>query len=394
MPAVALSDFGALPPEVNSGRMYTGPGAGPMLTAATTWNGLAADLNSAASSYQSVISGMPDASWRGPASELMAAAAAPYVAWMSATAAQAQQAAIQAGQAVSAYEAAFAMTVPPPLIAANRAELGSLVATNIFGQNTPAIMGNEADYAEMWAQDAAAMYGYAGASAAAATVMPFTAPRPITSPSGPTGQSTAVARAAETAGSAPVQGALSSVSTVPQVLQRMAQPLQTASAASGSPAGAVGSLGSAVAPAGSSLAMLGPGLSAAGAMNAGTGSVAPASSAFAMPVTSLGSGLPGGLGSSGLGSTGAGAAVSASMGRAVPVGALSAPQSWAGTAPALAPAASAVPGTGLGAAPAASAASAGTAGAVRMPGLTPVPASSRSSWQQPYAEAWWTPKAL
>ena len=65
------------------------------------------------------------------------------------------------------------MTVPPPVIAANRALLAALVATNFFGQNTPAIMMTEALYAEMWAQDAAAMYGYAGASVAAAQVTPF-----------------------------------------------------------------------------------------------------------------------------------------------------------------------------------------------------------------------------
>jgi PPE family len=31
-------DYGALPPEINSGRMYSGPGCGSMLAAATTWD--------------------------------------------------------------------------------------------------------------------------------------------------------------------------------------------------------------------------------------------------------------------------------------------------------------------------------------------------------------------
>ena len=52
-------DFGTYPPEINSLRMYTGPGAAPMLTAAQAWQGLAAELHSAASSYQSVDFG-PD----------------------------------------------------------------------------------------------------------------------------------------------------------------------------------------------------------------------------------------------------------------------------------------------------------------------------------------------
>jgi PPE-repeat protein len=168
-------DFGALPPEVNSGRMYSGAGPGPLMTAAATWKGLAADLFATASSYRSVIAVL-SASWMGPSSIAMAAAAGPYVAWLGATAAQAEATAAQAKAAVAAYEVAFAMTVPPPVIAANRALLVQLIATNIFGQNTPAIAAADAQYAEMWAQDAAAMFGYSGTSAAASTLTPFTSP--------------------------------------------------------------------------------------------------------------------------------------------------------------------------------------------------------------------------
>ena len=48
-------DFGALPPEINSSRMYSGPGSGPMLAAAAAWDGIAADLSSTASSYSAVV---------------------------------------------------------------------------------------------------------------------------------------------------------------------------------------------------------------------------------------------------------------------------------------------------------------------------------------------------
>ena len=58
-------DFGALPPEINSARMYAGPGSESMVAAAAGWKGLAAQLNSAASSYTSVISGLTDGSWVG-----------------------------------------------------------------------------------------------------------------------------------------------------------------------------------------------------------------------------------------------------------------------------------------------------------------------------------------
>ena len=177
-------DFAALPPEVNSGLMYTGPGSAPMMAAAASWDNLAVEMYSAASDYGSVIANLTSGPWRGTASASMAAAAAPYVSWMSATAAQAEQAAGQAKAAASAYESAFGLTVPPPVIVANRTLLASLISTNILGQNTPAIAATEAHYAEMWAQDAAAMYGYAGSSAAASTLTPFTAPPATTTATG------------------------------------------------------------------------------------------------------------------------------------------------------------------------------------------------------------------
>ncbi|MCV7425495.1 PPE family protein [Mycobacterium montefiorense] len=191
-------DFGMLPPEVNSGRMYAGPGAGPMLAAAAGWDGLAAQLHSAAASYESTVSNLTSA-WLGPSSAMMAAAITPYMAWMTAAAAQSEQTANQARAAAAAYEAAFVATVPPPVVAANRAQLTALIATNIFGQNTPAIMATNAQYTEMWAQDAAAMYGYAGSSATAAQVTPFSQPPRTTNPAGTADQSAALAQATGTA---------------------------------------------------------------------------------------------------------------------------------------------------------------------------------------------------
>src|SRR5271166_188552 len=218
-------DFGILPPEVNSGRMYAGPGSGSMLAAAAGWDGLAAELYSAATDYGSVIAGLTSGPWLGPASASMAAAAASHVAWLMSTAAQAEQAGTQAKAAAAAHATAFAMTVPPPVIVANRALLMVLVATNILGQNTPAIAATEAHYGEMWAQDAVAMYGYAASSAAASTLAPFTAPKSTTNPAGLTGQSTAVAAqaAGTSAGSHAQTAASSSLSAVSQTLQGLSQ---------------------------------------------------------------------------------------------------------------------------------------------------------------------------
>ena len=184
----ASLDFAMLPPEVNSARMYCGAGSGPMLAAASAWHGLAAELRLTATGYNSVLSELTGQAWHGPSSATMAAATAPYVAWLSTTAALAEQTAAQAEAAVAAYQAAFAATVPPPVIAANRAQLMVLVATNFFGQNTPAIAATEAQYAEMWAQDATAMYGYADSSAAASQLTSFIRPEQVADATGPTAQ--------------------------------------------------------------------------------------------------------------------------------------------------------------------------------------------------------------
>src|ERR1700678_466150 len=218
---MSMVDFGALPPEINSGRMYAGAGSGPLAAAAVAWEGLASQLGSAAQSYRAVVSDLTAGPWVGPSSLSMAAAAAPYVAWMSTTASQAEQTASQLISAIAAYEAAFTATVPPPVIVANRSLLAMLVATNILGQNTPAIAATEAQYAEMWAQDAAAMYGYAGASAAATTLTPFSAPTQNTNPAGTGTQAAAVTQAAASpAGATP--------NTLSQVANMLQSPASTA----------------------------------------------------------------------------------------------------------------------------------------------------------------------
>ena len=194
-----MLDFGALPPEINSGRMYAGPGSGSMMAAAAAWDGLAAELSSTATGYASVISELTSSPWlgsgvaidggRGHALYRLARCARPRLA---------EETANQARAAAAAFETAFMMTVPPPVIAANRVLLMTLIATNFFGQNTPAIAATEAQYAEMWAQDATAMYGYAGASAIATRVDPFSEPAQTTDQGGVAAQAAAVGQAIAT----------------------------------------------------------------------------------------------------------------------------------------------------------------------------------------------------
>ncbi|MGB6208803.1 PPE family protein, partial [Mycobacterium sp.] len=205
--------FAAFPPEINSGRMYAGAGSGPLMAAATAWDGLASELQSTAESYASVISALTSGPWLGPSSLSMAAAVAPYLAWMRTIAAQAAETANQAIAAASAYQTAFAAHVPPAEIAANRSQLASLVASNILGQNNSAIAATEIQYAEMWAQDALAMDTYAGSSAAATNLTPFTSAPPVTNSAGLAGQAGAATQAAANTAGSPLLQWLANLST-------------------------------------------------------------------------------------------------------------------------------------------------------------------------------------
>jgi PPE-repeat protein len=207
-------DFAAQPPEVISAKIYSGPGAESLQAAATAWEGLAGELQSTAANFQSVISGLISGDWQGASSEAAAAAAAPYVSWLSTTAGQAEQTAGQARAAASAYETALAATVPPAEIAANRTQLLSLLQTNIFGQNNTAIAAAEAEYGEFWAQDVAAITGYAGSSQAATTGLgSFTEPPQTTNDTGQATQSAAVAAASTTSGTSDVETIIEQIET-------------------------------------------------------------------------------------------------------------------------------------------------------------------------------------
>ncbi|OBH88334.1 PPE domain-containing protein, partial [Mycobacterium sp. E2989] len=106
-------------------------------------------------------------------------------------------AAVQASSAAAAYESVFSSVVPPPVIAANRALVQQLQATNVIGQNTGAIAQLEAQYGEFWAQDAGAMATYTAQSTATTKGLTQFAPAPkVTNDAGTASQSGTVANAA------------------------------------------------------------------------------------------------------------------------------------------------------------------------------------------------------
>jgi PPE-repeat protein len=324
-------DYAVLPPEINSARMYTGPGSGSLMAAAASWDSLAADLGTTAETYQSVLSGLTNLSWYGPAAQAMTAAVIPYVGWLQTTAEQTQQTAMQARAAAAAFEQAFAMTVPPPMIAANRAQLMALIATNFFGQNTAAIAATEAQYAEMWAQDASAMFGYSASSAAAAQLAPFSAPQQTSNPAGLAAQSAAVTQAAATPAASPLdnlaallegqypvlQGLITSLSYLEDQFQGEAFATYLNAVASGVST-----------PISSGTALITVIQSAAQA--AAQGAAAPAALDFSGIAPALVQGLTPVVNALKTGSVGS--AISAAVGNANSIGPLSVPASWAAPA--------------------------------------------------------------
>ena len=346
-------DFALFPPEVNSGRMYAGAGSGPMVAAASAWDGLAAELNFATSSYRAAVSELTGGPWVGPSSTMMTAAVAPYMSWMTVTGAQAEQTASQLKSAVAAYEAAFTATVPPVEIEVNRALLAALVATNILGQNTPAIAATEAQYAEMWAQDAAAMYGYAGASAAATKLTAFTTPPQTTDPGGTAAQAAAVTQAANSA--AGPSGVTQAMNLVPGALQALGSggsfdPLSFVEEVLGTTTGQA--LNVFTTDAGNwALTISGPLFTASGItplLGGLYGLAVPTAAAVASDVAPD-AGLGALVSSAG---SGTGGSVSAGVGGAASVGGLSVPPSWVSSPGIrLAGSASPLPAGGLGAVP-------------------------------------------
>ncbi|MCV7034869.1 PPE family protein [Mycobacterium heckeshornense] len=332
-----------VPPEINSGRMYAGPGSSSLVASAAAWQALSAELGSAGAAFSAVVTALAAGSWLGPSSISMAAAAAPYVVWMIATAAQCEEAAAAAGQAATAFEGARAGVVPPPVIEANRDAL--MAAIGGLPWTAPAVAALEAEYDEMWAQDTGVMYGMAGDFAGVTgSLVPFTPPMPNTNPAGLAAQAASVGQSAgQAAGQQSVKftDATSQVaglpagvdaqtmltmgpqliSMVPQTLQGFSSPLSSGL----NPASGLGQFQSLLSP------FLGV-LNNPALMGMGTGGAGVAS------------GLSPGLSGLGGAASAGGSGVEALAGRAASLGGLSVPATWtAGAAETTAATAAAAP---------------------------------------------------
>jgi len=337
--------FSMLPPEIISANMYAGPGSGSLIAAATAWGRLASELSTAASEYNAALASLASEGWTGPSATAMTAAAQPFTAWMSTTAATAAQAATQAQAAATAYEAAHAAVVPPEVVTANRTQNQMLYATNFLGQNLAAIAANEAQYLEMWAQDAAAMQTYAASAAAATKITAFTEPPQTTTGTAAATSAANAGSAAATSGSNSILDYLANLATqyntfvnnlLTQLTGNPSAPANFASvfAALKGPAGMTTPF--------NDISLL-TNFPIQNALKFGT----PIGRVFeGLPLSGLGAGLRVG------GMAGLTSSVSATMSEANLVGNLSVPPSWASASPAIRLAATGAPAAALAAAPA------------------------------------------
>ncbi|MCV7379032.1 hypothetical protein BST11_18935 [Mycobacterium alsense] len=207
-------DVLALPPEVTSALMHSGPGAASLVEASAAWQRLGTELENTVSTYTSVVSALTE-SWSGPSSTAMLQAVQPYIAWLRDTAQQSQLMASSAQAAAAAFNAARSAVVPLATVTANRTRLAQLVATNRFGSNLPAIAAAEDEYQGMWATNSAALTRYQAASDQATELPGFSSPPPIAGPAGTAAQATAAPAAAAPAASTPIGDFLESIVGTP-----------------------------------------------------------------------------------------------------------------------------------------------------------------------------------
>jgi PPE-repeat protein len=182
-----VAQYWGLQPEINAIRLTTGPGAAAMAPVIAGYQ--TAGITHLQQGAQMLQTAAVTAvgSWQGQGGTAMMAAAVPKSEWQIEAGAHAEKASALIGEAAGAHTMAVAATIPHPVCIANRIREATLQATNIIGQNTPAIAEADVEYGEYWAQNATAMTGYATAATGIASGLSIPLRPPMVTGANPAG---------------------------------------------------------------------------------------------------------------------------------------------------------------------------------------------------------------
>ncbi len=196
--------YWGVPPEVNDFRVRTGPGAAAVIPLTLAYEEASAvHLEQAQQMVATTMAA--NTSWIGFGDIGMNETALPMAAHIDVAGAHAQAAAQTINAAGQAHSMTLATSIPYPTVIANRVREATLEATNVIGQNSPAIAEANLEYGEYWAQNAGAMMGFLSAAVPLiqALSVPL-APGPLGA--NPAGMAAEVASLASAGAEAGVQG--------------------------------------------------------------------------------------------------------------------------------------------------------------------------------------------
>ena len=157
-----FGDAGAVPPELNHTLMIAGDLGASLAASAVGYESGADMLIAELTAMGLTTSTTAMVGWQGPAGEMMQMSAAEFMEVCAAASAWIRIGQVHAAEVAAAHTAAVEQMIPAPVCVTNRVTQAGLIGTNAFGQNTPAIIGLEAQYQGFWVTNAVSRTQYGG----------------------------------------------------------------------------------------------------------------------------------------------------------------------------------------------------------------------------------------